>query len=362
MALKGAIGGLAAFYISEGLDIFTVLAMVFAIIVASTGTTGTARLAAFVIFFGTALGIGLAWLGTIFLVPHLEAVPLLARLPGLTIICALVYSCVGYLMGGRHLAPFGLFMGIFFAVLFVTGQSKVTTLDSHWTFLVSIWTAVLVGLAVNYLVWPMTAIGKLRRLLAGFLESVAAMERAAQSADSDPDAYHAKCRRFAAQYYNSIGIQLKLSVAADADKAITKTQVAHALGFQQRLFDVGFALARLRIERSPVVESLLADEQHALSEATAAYLAGLAEQVRSPGYQPALPDLGLAMQGLIQKWKALHEQESVRVSLSAEDVRAIRTGIERRVLLVDLLHEFAEWLAAQTAPSSHTTALALEQR
>jgi hypothetical protein len=208
----------------------------------------------------------------------------------------------------------------------------------------------------------MTAIGKLRRLLAGFLESVAAMERAAQSADSDPDAYHAKCRRFAAQYYNSIGIQLKLSVAADADKAITKTQVAHALGFQQRLFDVGFALARLRIERSPVVESLLADEQHALSEATAAYLAGLAEQVRSPGYQPALPDLGLAMQGLIQKWKALHEQESVRVSLSAEDVRAIRTGIERRILLVDLLHEFAEWLAAQTAPSSHTTALALEQR
>lgn len=181
IALKGAIAGLASFYISQGLDVFTVLAMVFSILIASAGTTGTARLTAVVLFLGVSLGIGLAWLGTIFLVPQLEAVPMLARLPGLTILCALVYGCVGYLMGGRRLAPFAVFMGIFFGVLFITGQTKVTTLDSHWDFLVSIWTAVVVGLAVNLLVWPMIAIEKLRHQLAQFLEGVAAIERATQA-------------------------------------------------------------------------------------------------------------------------------------------------------------------------------------
>ena len=43
IALKGAIAALAGFYICQGLDIFTVLAMVFAILVASAGTTGAAR-------------------------------------------------------------------------------------------------------------------------------------------------------------------------------------------------------------------------------------------------------------------------------------------------------------------------------
>ena len=361
IALKGAIAGLAGFYISEGLDIFTVLAMVFAILVASAGTTGAARLSAVVIFVGVCLGIGLAWLGTVFLVPRMEAVPMLAELPGLTIVCAVVFACVGYLMGGRRLAPLALFMGIFFGVLFITGQSKVTTLDSHWTFLVSIWTAVVVGLAVNLLVWPMTAIGKLRHELAGFLESVADIERAAQATDADPDAFHANWRRFAAQYYKSIEMQLKLIVAAEADKAITRVQVADALRFQQRLFDVSFASARMRLEGLTVVDQLFPDQQRVLTEATVAYLAGLAEQVRSPGDLPALPDLGSAMRDLVLKWKALREQENARVTFSAEDVRAIRTSIERKRLLTDSLHEFADWLAAQTAPSSRAAALAIEK-
>ena len=353
--------GLAGFYISQGLDIFTVLAMVFAILVASAGTTGTARLSAFVIFVGVSLGIGLAWLSTIFLVPRMEAVPALARLPGLTILCALVFACVGYLMGGRRLAPLALFMGIFFGVLFISGQTKVTTLDNHWAFLVSIWTAVVVGLAVNLLIWPMSAIGKLRHQLADFLESVADIERAAQATDADPDAFHVKCRRFAALYYKSIEIQLKLAVAAEADKAITRAQVADALGFQQQVFDVSFALARMRLERLTVIDQLFPEQQRALTKATVAYLAGLADQVRSPGDQPELPDLESAMRDLVQKWKELCEREKALVTFSAEDVRAIRTSIERRVLLVDSLQEFADWLAAQASPSSHASALAIEQ-
>ncbi len=362
IALKGAIGGLAGFYISQGLDIFTVLAMVFAILVASAGNTGTARLSAFVIFVGVSLGIGLAWLGTIFLVPRMEAVPMLARLPGLTILCALVFAFVGYLMGGRRLAPLAVFMGIFFGVLFITGQSKVTTLDMHWDFLVSIWLAVVVGLAVNLLVWPMSAIGKLRHQLAGFLQSVADLERATQEVDVDPGAFRAICRRFAAQYYKSIEIQLKLAVAAEAEKAITRAQVADALGFQQRLFDVSFALARMRLERLTVIDQLFPEQQRALTKATVAYLAGLADQVRSPANQPALPDLNAAMRGLVQKWKELCEQENALASFSAEDVRAIRTSIERRVLLSDSLYEFADWLAAQASRSSHATGFASEQR
>lgn len=362
IALKGAIAGLASFYISEGLDIFTVLAMVFAILVASAGTTGSARLAAIVIFAGVCLGIGLAWLATIFLVPQLEAMPMLARLPGLTILCALVFACVGYLMGGRRLAPLALFMGIFFGVLFITGQTKVTTLDSHWSFLVSIWTAVVVGLAVNHLVWPMTAIGKLRHQLAAFLEDLADIERATQAVDTDPDAFHAHYQRFAAQYYKSIEMQLKLAVAAEAEKATTQAQVREALGFQQRLFDVSFALARMRLERRTLLGRLFPDQQHVLTEATAAWLAGLAEQVRSPANQPALPDLDAATRGLVEKWKTLHQQEQALASLSVEDVRAIRTSIERRVLLADSLHEFAEWLAAQASPSLHATGLANAHR
>jgi hypothetical protein len=362
IALKGAIAGLASFYISQGLDIFTVLAMVFAILVASAGTTGTARLAAFVIFVGVCLGIGLAWLTTIFLVPQLEAVPMLARLPGLAILCALVFGSVGYLMGGRRLAPLALFMGIFFGVLFITGQSKVTTLDSHWDFLVSIWTAVVVGLAVNLLVWPMTAIGKLRHQLAQFLEGVADIERATQEVDADPDAFHAKYQRFAAQYYKSIEMQLKLAAAAQAEKAITKTQVAVALEFQQRLFDVSYALARMRLERRTLLGRLFPDQQHAVTNATGAYLAELAEQVRSPGYRPALPDLKAAMRELVEKWKALRQQENALASFSVEDVRAIRTSIERRVLLSDSLYEFADWLAAQASPASQTTGMTSEQR
>jgi uncharacterized membrane protein YccC len=362
IALKAAIAGLASFYISQGLDVFTVLAMVFSILVASAGTTATARLAAVVLFLGVSLGIGLAWLGTIFLVPQLEAVPMLARLPGLAIICALVFGGVGYLIGGRRLAPLALFMGIFFGVLFITGQTKVTTLDSHWTFLVSIWTAVVIGLAVNLLVWPMTAIGKLRHQLAQFLESVADIEHATQEVDADPDAFHGKYQRFAAQYYKSIEMQLKLAAAAGAEKVITKTQVAVALGFQQRLFDEGFALARMRHERRTLLGQLFPDQQRVVTEATGAYLAGLAEQVRSPGYQPALPDLHVATRGLVEKWKALRQKEDALASLSAEDVRAVRTSIERRVLLSDSLDEFADWLAAQTSPASHATALASEQR
>jgi uncharacterized membrane protein YccC len=362
IALKGAIAGLAGFYISQGLDIFTVLAMVFAILVGSAGTTGSARLAAFVIFVGVSLGIGLAWLGTIFLVPHMEAVPILARLPGLTILFALVFLFVGYLMGGRRLAPLALFMGIFFGVLFVlNGQPKVTTLDSHWSFFVSIWTAIVVGLAVNLLVWPMTAIGKLRHGLAGFFEGMADLERAAQAMDEDPDAFHAKYRRFAAQYYKSVEVQLKLAVAAEADKAITRAQVADALGFHQRLFDVSFALVRMRLERLTVIDQLFPDQQRVLTEATVAYLAGLAERVRSPGDRSALPDLESAMRDLVQKWKELRVQENALTSFSAEDVRTIRTSIERRVLLVESLQEFADWLAAQASPSSHAPALAIEQ-
>jgi uncharacterized membrane protein YccC len=361
IALKGAIAGLAGFYISEGLGIFTVLAMVFATLVASAGTTGSARLSAVVIFVGVCLGIGLAWLGTVFLVPRMESVPMLAELPGLTILCALVFSCVGYLMGGRRLAPLALFMGIFFGVLFISGQTKVTTLDGHWSFLVSIWTAVVVGLAVNLLLWPMTAIGKLRHGLAGFFEGMADLERAAQATDEDPDAFHAKYRRFAAQYYKSIEKQLNLAVAAEADKAITRAQVADALRFHQRLFDVSFALARMRLERLTVVGQLFPDQQRALTEATVAYLAGLAERVRSPGDRPALPDLESAMRDLVQEWRALREQEHALASFSAEDVRTIRTSIERRVLLVDSLQEFAVWLAAQASPSSHAPALAIEQ-
>jgi uncharacterized membrane protein YccC len=362
IALKGAIAGLASFYISQGLDVFTVLAMVFSILIASAGTTGTARLTAVVLFLGVSLGIGLAWLGTIFLVPHLEAVPMLARLPGLTILCALVFSCVGYLMGGRRLAPFAVFMGIFFGVLFITGQSKVTTLDSHWDFLVSNWIAVVVGLAVNLLVWPMTAIEKLRHQLAEFLEGVADIEHATQEVDADPDAFHAKYQRFAAQYYKSIEIQLKLAAAAEAEKAITKAQVLDALVFQQRLFDMSFALARMRLERRTLLGRLFPDQQHVLTEATSAYLAGLANQVRSPANQPALPDLNAAMRDLVEKWKELRQQENALASFSAEDVRAIRTSIERRVLLSDSLYEFADWLAAQASPSLHATGLANEQR
>jgi len=358
IALKGAIAGLASFYISEGLDIFTVLAMVFSILIASAGTTGAARLSAVVIFVGVSLGIGLAWLSTIFLVPQLEAVPMLARLPGLTILCALVFSGVGYLMGGRRLAPLALFMGIFFGVLFITGQTKVTTLDSHWTFLVSIWTAVVVGLAVNLLVWPMTAIGKLRHHLAQFLEGVAAIQRATQDVDADPDDFHAKYRGFAAQYYQSVEAQLKLAVAAGAEKTITKTQVAAALGFRQRLFDVSYALARMRHERSTLLGRLFPDQQRAVTDATGAYLAELAEQVRSPGYQPTFPDLNGATRDLVQKWNALRQQEKALVSFSAADVRAIRTSIERRVLLSDSLYEFADWLAAQPRHSSLATGLA----
>ena len=359
IALKGAIAGLAAFYISQGLEIFTVLAMVFAILIASAGTTGTARLSAFVYFVGTSLGIGLAWLCTIFLVPNMEAVPMLARLPGLTMLFALVFSCVGYLMGGRRLAPLAVFMGIFFGVMFLLdGQEKVTTLDSHWAFLVSIWTAAVVGYAVNLLVWPMTAIDKVRHQLAGFFEDLAEIERVSQTADTDPDAFHAKWRSFAAQYYKSIEIQLKLVVAAESDKAITRAQVVEALGFHHRLFDASFALARMRIERLTVVDRLFPDQQRALSEAMVAYLAGLAEQVRSPGAQPALPDLASPMRDLVQAWKALREQENALASFSAEEVRAIRTSIERRVLLVDALHEFADWLAAQRSPSSDARALA----
>jgi uncharacterized membrane protein YccC len=324
--------------------------MVFSILVASAGTTGTARLAAFVLFLGVSLGIGLAWLSTIFLVPHLEAVPMLARLPGLAILCALVFGCVGYLMGGRRVAPLAVMMGIFFGVLFITGQSKVTTLDSHWDFLVSIWTAVVVGLAVNLMVWPMTAIGKLRHQLAEFLESVADIERATQAVDADPDAFHDRYQRFAAQYYKSIETQLKLAAAAGAEKAITKTQVAVALGYQQRLFDMSYALARMRLERRTLLGRLFPDQQHAVTNATGAYLAELAEQVRSPGYQPALPDLNAAMRDLVEKWKELRQQDNALAAFSAEDVRAIRTGIERRVLLSDSLYEFADWLAAQASP------------
>ncbi len=362
IALKGAIAGLASFYISQGLDVFTVLAMVFSIMIASAGTTGSARLAAFVLFLGVSLGIGLAWLSTIFLLPHLEAVPILARLPGLTILCVLVFGCVGYLMGGKHLAPLAVFMGIFFGVLFITGQPKVTTLDSHWNFLVSIWTAVVVGVAVNHLIWPMTAIGKLRHQLAEFLEGVADIERATQEVDTDPVAFHAKYQRFAAQYYKSIEIQLKLVAAAQAEKTITKTQVAVGLEFQQRLFDMSYALARMRLEQRTLLGRLFPDQQHVLTEATSAYLAGLADQVRLPANQPALPKLNVAMLGLVEKWKELHQQEGALASFSAEDLRAIRTSIERRVLLSDMLYEFTDWIAVQASPSLHTTGLVNEQR
>ena len=296
------------------------------------------------------------------MVPHLEAVPILARLPGLAMLCALVFGCVGYLMGGRRLAPFAVFMGIFFGVLFITGQSKVTTLDSHWNFLVSIWIAVIVGLAVNLLVWPMTAIEKLRRQLAEFLKGVADIERATQEIDADPDAFHARYQGFAAQYYKSIEMQLKLAAAAQAEKAITKAQVLDALVFQQRLFDMSFALARMRLERRTLLGRLFPDQQHILTEATSAYLTGLADQVRSPSNQSVLPDLNAAMRDLVQKWKELRQQENALASFSAEDVRAIRTSIERRVLLSDSLYEFADWLAAQAPPSLHVTGLANEQR
>ena len=362
IALKGAVAGLAGFYVSEGLDVFTVLAMVFAIMVASAGTTASARLAAVVIFVGVSLGIGLAWLCTIFLTPRLEAVEMLARLPGLTVICALVFSGVGYLMGGRRLAPLALFMGIFFGVLFITGQTKVTTLDSHWSFLVSIWIAVLVGVVVNHLVWPMSAVGKLRRELSGSLDAAARIEHAAQTADSDPDAFHAEGQRFAARHYKSIEVQLKLVVAAEAEKAFTQAQVAHALGFQQQLFDVGYALARLRTRAPTAIDPLMADAQHALSNATAAYMTALAAHVRSPGELLVLPDLRSVMGDLIEKWKTLRNQESGATAFSAEDVRIFRTKIERSVLLVESLTEFADWLVAQSTPSSHATVMAAGQR
>jgi hypothetical protein len=273
-----------------------------------------------------------------------------------------VFGCVGYLMGGKHLAPLAVFMGIFFGVLFITGQPKVTTLDSHWNFLVSIWTAVVVGVAVNHLIWPMTAIGKLRHQLAEFLEGVADIERATQEVDTDPVAFHAKYQRFAAQYYKSIEIQLKLVAAAQAEKTITKTQVAVGLEFQQRLFDMSYALARMRLEQRTLLGRLFPDQQHVLTEATSAYLAGLADQVRLPANQPALPKLNVAMLGLVEKWKELHQQEGALASFSAEDLRAIRTSIERRVLLSDMLYEFADWIAVQASPSLHTTGLVNEQR
>jgi hypothetical protein len=252
-------------------------------------------------------------------------------------------------------------MGIFFGVLFITGQTKVTTLDSHWNFLVSIWIAVVVGLAVNLLVWPMTVIEKLRHQLAEFLEGVADIEHATQEMDADPDAFHARYQRFAAQYYKSIEMQLKLAAAAQAEKAITKAQVLDALVFQQRLFDMSFALARMRLERRTLLGRLFPDQQHVLTEATSAYLAGLADQVRSPANQPALPDLNAAMRDLVEKWKEFRQQENALASFSAEDVRAIRTSIERRVLLSDSLYDFADWLAAQASHSSHVTGLAGEQ-
>jgi hypothetical protein len=256
-------------------------------------------------------------------------------------------------MGGRRLAPFAVFMGIFFGVLFITGQTKVTTLDSHWTFLVSIWTAVVVGLAVNLLVWPMTAIGKLRHQLAQFLEGVADIEHATQEVDADPDAFHARYQRFATQYYKSIEMQLKLAAAAGVEKAITKAQVAAGLGFQQRLFDMSYALARMRLERRTLLGRLFPDQQQAVTEATGTCLAQLAEQVRSPGYQPALPDLNAAMRELVEKWKELRQQENALASFSTEDVRAIRTSIERRVLLSDSIYECADWLAAQASPKGN---------
>jgi uncharacterized membrane protein YccC len=362
IALKGAIAGLASFYICQGLDVFSVLAMVFGILVASSATTGSARLAAVVVFVGSSLGIGLAWLATIFLTPSMEAVPMLSRLPGFTLICAVVFCGVGYLMGGRRLVPFALFMGIFFGVLFISGQAKVTTLDSHWSFLVSVFAAAVVGLAVSLLVWPMTAIGKLRQALAAFLEGVADLQRTAQAADVDLDAFGAQYRRFAAQYYKSIEIQLKLVVAAEAEKAVTKVQVAAGLGFQQRLFDVSSALARMRLERRAVIGQIFPDQQRVLTEATAVYLAALAEQIRSAGAQPALPDLNAPTQELVRKWKALCQREDGLASFSAEDVRSIRTSIERRVLLSDSLHEFADWLVAQTSSPAQATALTSEQR
>jgi hypothetical protein len=208
----------------------------------------------------------------------------------------------------------------------------------------------------------MTAIGKLRQQLAVFLEGVADLQRTAQATDVDPDAFRAQYQRFAAQYYKSIEIQLKLVVAAEAEKSVTKAQVPAALGFQQRLFDVSSAMARMRLERRAVVGQLFPDQQRVLTEATSVYLAGLAEQIRSPGVQPALPDLNAATRDLVQKWKALRQQEDGLASFSDEDVRAIRTSIERRVLLSDSLHEFADWLAAQTSPPDRDTRLASEQR
>jgi hypothetical protein len=240
----------------------------------------------------------------------------------------------------------------------------VTTLDGHWAFLVSIWTAVLVGVVVNHLIWPMSAVAKLRRELADFLLASAEIEHAAITADSDPDVFRAKGQRFAARYYKSIEVQLKLVVAAEAEKSLTQAQVAYALGFQQRLFDVGFAFARLRMRAPTAIDPLLVDEQHALSNATAAYMTALAGHVRSldEQQQPALPELRSLLWDLIEKWKTLHEQQSGATSFSAEDVRTFRTKLERSVLLVELLTEFADWLAAQSPPSSHATVLAAEQR
>ena len=73
-------------------------------------------------------------------------------------------------------------------MLFITGQTKVTTLDSHWNFLVSIETSAFVGLAVNLLVWPMTAIRtsiERRVLLSDSLQEFADW-LAAQTASSSP--------------------------------------------------------------------------------------------------------------------------------------------------------------------------------
>ena len=362
LALKGAIAGLAAFYVSEGLDIWPVLAMVFAPLVAAAPTTSAARLSAIVFFFGTAAGIGLAWLFTIFLTPALETAPLLARLPGLTFVCIVVFGCVGYLMGGKRLAPFAMFMGIFFGVLAITGQTKATTLDSHWTFLVSIWTAVVVGLAVNWLVWPMTAMGKLRPQLAGFLDAIAGMERSAQGTSTDANAFREEVRAFARRYLQGIEVQLKLAGAAQADKAVTRAQVAGALGHQQRLFDVSFALARMRLDGLTVVGQELPEQQRVVTEATVDYLSGLARRLRSPGVQPALPDLDGPFRDLIQKWRELLERDETRARLSAGQISEIRTSIERRGLLIDSLHAFASWLDAEiAAPVDEARAPAIAQ-
>ena len=74
----------------------------------------------------------------------------------------------------------------------------------------------------------------------------------------------------------------------------------------------------MRLDGLTVVGQELPEQQRVVTEATVDYLSGLARRLRSPGVQPALPDLDGPFRDLIQKWRELLERDETRARLFRE--------------------------------------------